>query len=62
MGRPKVEEKLSIENSDDQTMPYKGLEIQFLMQQVVVLDEVVEITAAAQCCQVSWVYICYDGM
>ena len=43
-------------------MPYKGLEVQFLMQQVIMLDEVIESTTAAQCCQVLWVCIGYDGM
>ena len=59
---PKVDEKLSIETLDDQTMPYKGLEVQFLMQQLIILNEVIESTAAAQCCQVLWVCIGYNGM
>lgn len=33
--------------ADEQMMPYKGLEVQFLMEQVVVLDEVIEGSAAA---------------
>ena len=59
---PKVDEKLSIETAGDQTMPYKGLEVQFLVQEVIILNEVMESTAAAQCCQVLWVCIGYDGM
>lgn len=35
---------------DEQVMPYKGLEVQFLMEQIIVLDEVIEGSAAAQRC------------
>ena len=41
-------------------MPYKGLEVQFLMKQVIILDEVIESSAAAQRCQVLGVGISYD--
>ena len=59
---PKLDKKLSTETSGDQAMPYKGFEVQLLMQQVIILNEVIESTAAAQCCQVLWVCIGYDGL
>ena len=43
-------------------MPYKGLEVHFLMEQVVVLDEVIESSAAAQSGQILWVRIGYDAV
>lgn len=43
-------------------MAYKGLEVHFLVKQVIVLDEVIETSAAAQRCQVLWVCMDYDAV
>lgn len=51
---------ISIDRVDDQVKPYKGLEVQFLMKQVIILDEVIESSTAAQCCQILWVGISYN--
>ena len=57
---PIADTDISMDRVDDQVMPYKGLEVQFLMKQVIILDEVIESSAAAQRCQVLWVGIRYD--
>ena len=57
---PKQDTDLSMNTAEDQVMPYKGLEVQFLMKQVIILDEVIESSAARQRCQVLWVRISYD--
>lgn len=46
----------------DQRIPYKGLEVHFLVEQVVVLDEIIESSAAAQGGQILWVCIGYDAV
>lgn len=51
---------ISMDRVDDQVKPYKDLEVQFLMKQVIILDEVIESSTAAQRCQILWVGISYD--
>ena len=51
---------ISMDRVDDQVKPYKGLEVQFLMKQVIILDEVIESSTAAQRCQILWVGISYN--
>ena len=43
-------------------MPYEVLEVQFLMEQVIVLDKITEKSTAGQRCQVLWIHIGYDGV
>ena len=37
----------SMDTADDSVMPHKGLEVQFLVEKVIVLNEVIESSAAA---------------